>query len=82
MSAAASSIACAPPWPMNGSIGWQASPSMVTRPYVQRVDRLAVEHRPDEGLVDRVDDALHLRVPARIGRAQVGDACPARSRIR
>ena len=38
------------------------------------LDRRAVEHRPDEGLVHRVDDALHLRVPAGIGGAQVVDA--------
>ncbi len=36
MSAAPSSIACAAPWPRNGSIGWQASPSSVMRPNDQR----------------------------------------------
>ena len=33
---APSSIACAAPWAMNGSIAWQASPSSVTRPADQR----------------------------------------------
>ena len=35
-------------------------------------DRRAVEHRPDEGLVDGVDHLLHLRMESGIGGAEIG----------
>src|SRR3569833_673958 len=35
------------------------------------VDRRPVKHRPDKGLVHRVDNALDLRMPAGISRAQI-----------
>ena len=32
----------------------------------------AIEHRPDERLIDGINDAFDLRMPALVGHAQVG----------
>ena len=72
VSVAPSSSACAAPWAMNGSIGWHASPSRVTRPRDQLRERRAVEQGPDERLVDRAQDLVQLRMPALEGGDRVG----------
>ena len=63
-SATPSSIAWLAPWPTCGSIGCAASPSSVSRPLVQRLQRLAVVQAPPETCLDLGQDGFHQRVPA------------------
>ena len=53
------------PWARNGSVGWHASPSRLTRPTDQCSQRFASEHRPFVRDVDGVDDRQHVRMPER-----------------
>ena len=72
-SVAPSSMACAAPWAMNGSIAWHASPSSVTRPADQRSSGTRSNSAQMNVWSTAPMIVADVRVPAVERRERVGD---------
>jgi len=72
-SAAPSSMACAAPCAMKGSMGWHAFPQQRDTPLRPFRKWIAIEQRPFERLIDRRENRRNLRMPPLIVLCGIGN---------